>query len=406
MQQLLIPAESVTFGKSKTNVKEQTIHNCSVGKAERSLINFLIKLHMLWTTCRYIRSPRKIIKVFKTIMDTRKTMWNGNMKKMYKVDGKYYYNMYAPGWPSKSATKVFERELQRMISPDLAVEKPSFIFLGVTRKCPMRCEHCLEWDNLNEKESFTKKDLLETVRLFQELDVLQIHFSGGEPMVRIKDLLEVISYASKKSDCWVLTSGFNFTDENAAALKKAGCHGVVISVDHHIPEMHNFFRGHQQSFQNAMTAIKNARKNGLVTSVSVCATKQFLDGDYLLPYLDFMKAQGVQFIQILEPRNIGHYKEKDVMLEERHINLLEKVFSKVNHTEEFADYPTLLYHGFHQRRMGCFAGSRSVYIDSAGDVHACPFCPTKSYNIIDLIHKGATKLPQKENACPRFGRVA
>ncbi len=110
----------------------------------------------------------------------------------------------------------------------------------------MRCEHCFEWDNLNQKESFTKEDLLNTVKLYQQQDVLQIHFSGGEPMVRIKDLLAIIEYASKKSECWVLTSGFNMTKENAGLLKEAGCKGVVVSIDHYIPEMHNLFRGHAQ----------------------------------------------------------------------------------------------------------------------------------------------------------------
>ncbi len=61
---------------------------------------------------------------------------------------------------------------------------------------------------------------------------------------------------------------------------------------------------------------------------------------------------------------------------------------------------------YHQRRVGCFSGSRSVYVDSVGDVHACPFCHTKSYNIIELIEKGNQHLPQKENKCPRYEKIA
>ena len=174
----------------------------------------------------------------------RNNIWGGNMKKLFRVDGRYYYSIYAPGWPSKAYNNVIKRELQRHTSPDLSAEKPSFIFLAITRKCPMRCEHCFEWDNLNQKESFTKEDLFKTVKLYQQQDVLQIHFSGGEPMVRIKDLLEVIKYSSLKSECWVLTSGFNMTNENARLLKNAGCKGIVVSIDHYIPELHNLFRGH------------------------------------------------------------------------------------------------------------------------------------------------------------------
>jgi MoaA/NifB/PqqE/SkfB family radical SAM enzyme len=125
-----------------------------------------------------------------------------------------------------------------------------------------------------------------------------------------------------------------------------------------------------------------------------------------LPYMDFARRLGVQFVQVLEPRQIGHYANKEVLLEEQHIRLLEEIFTAVNHSPKYKDHPTMLYHGYHQRRVGCFSGSRSVYVDSAGDVHACPFCHTKSYNIIELVRANKKALPQKENACPLFGKIA
>jgi MoaA/NifB/PqqE/SkfB family radical SAM enzyme len=125
-----------------------------------------------------------------------------------------------------------------------------------------------------------------------------------------------------------------------------------------------------------------------------------------LPYIDFAKKLGVHFIQLLEPKNVGHYDGKDVLLTDHHIDQLESVFKKVNHSALFSDYPTLMYHGYHQRRVGCFSGSRSVYVDSIGDVHACPFCHTKSYNILSLIRSGANTIPEKENLCPRYEKIA
>jgi len=270
----------------------------------------------------------------------------------------------------------------------------------------MRCEHCFEWDNLNQKESFTKDDLFKVVDLYQKEGVLQFHFSGGEPMVRFKDLVELIRFASKKSECWVLTSGFNVNDRTAKQLKEAGCKGMVVSIDHYIPEMHNLFRGHSSSFEKATDAVQAARKAGLIVSISVCATKPFLNGGHLLPYISFAKNLGVQFVQVLEPRSVGHYEGKNVLLEKKHIEELEKTFTEVNHSPVYKDYPTLLYHGYHQRRVGCFSGSRSVYVDSAGDVHACPFCHTKSYNIIELVRNNEKHLPKKENTCPQFKKIA
>jgi MoaA/NifB/PqqE/SkfB family radical SAM enzyme len=407
MQTLSVPKQQLyeVAVNSKT-VKRTVKYNGSPALIERVLINIAIRLHIAWITCITIRHPRKIWKIYSAMTNMRKAIWGGDMQKLYKVSGRYYYSIYAPGWPSVAYNNVIKRELQRHTAPDLSAEKPSFIFLAITRKCPMRCEHCFEWDNLNQKESFSKQELLETVRLYQQQEVLQIHFSGGEPMVRIKDLLEIIEFTSKKSECWVLTSGFNMTAGNARLLKQAGCKGTVVSIDHYVPEIHNLFRGHAQSFEMAVDAIENAKRAGLVTALSVCATKQFLDTNSLLPYLDFARQLGVQFVQVLEPRNIGHYEGKDVLLEEKHIAMLEQIFKAVNHSPAYRGYPTLMYHGFHQRRVGCFSGSRSVYIDSAGDVHACPFCHTASYNIIDLIRNGGHALPKKENSCPRYGKIA
>ena len=406
MNTLTLPEQPVLIKKQLVSpVIKSAASNDAPGIIERSAIHLLIKIQMFFMACVWVRNPRKIWAIYGSMMTLKKTIWGGKMNKLYKIDGKYYYSIYAPSWPGKIANGVIKRELQRHTAPDLSAEKATFIFLAVTRKCPLRCEHCLEWDNLNQKESFTKLDLLETVRLYQQQGVLQIHFSGGEPMVRIKDLLEVISYASAKSECWVLTSGFNLTHENARLLKIAGTKGVLISIDHYIEELHNVFRGNNQSFQMAVNGVKNAKANGLVVALTVCATKAFLNGGHLLPYIEFAYKLGVQFVQVLEPRSVGHYEGKDVSYEEEQITVLEESFKMVNHDPAYSHYPTMMYHGYHQRRIGCFAGSRSVYIDSAGDVHACPFCHTSSYNIIEVIRGGAKKLPQKENACPKFGKV-
>jgi len=381
-------------------------NNGAPGAGLRTLINWAIKCNIFCLAVVWLRHPRRIWKIYKHMIRTRNAIWGGDMKKIYRVAGRYYYSIYSPGWPSKAYNKVIKRELLRHTNPDLSAEKPSFIFLAITRKCPMRCEHCFEWDNLNKHESFTRGDLLKTVRLYQQQEVLQVHFSGGEPMVRIKDLLEVIEYTSRKSECWVLTSGFNVTMHNARMLKQAGCRGIVISIDHYIPEMHNRFRGHHYSYEMAVIAVEMAQHAGLVTALSVCATRQFIDQGSLLPYLEFAHQLGVQFVQVLEPVPVGHYENKDVLLSATHLQQLAEIFRKVNHAPEYSHYPTLMYHGYHQRQIGCFSGSRSVYIDSAGDVHACPFCHTKSFNIIEHIHRGHTTLPQKENQCPRFGRIA
>ncbi|MCW3119888.1 MAG: radical protein, partial [Chitinophagaceae bacterium] len=376
---MALPGKSVMQVYLSKPSEKQSPGNLS--NTEKKIVWWAIKLRLFYLTCITIKHPKRVMKLFGVMLKLRKNIWGGDLEKIHRIGNRYYYNIYTPGWPSKAYDELIKSELRRHASPLTASEKLSFIFFAVTRKCPLRCEHCFEWDNLNQKESFTREELLKTVEIFQKEGVLQIHFSGGEPMVRIKDLLEVIKLASNKSECWVITSGFNLTKENACLLKKAGCRGVVVSIDHYIPELHNLFRNHPDSFNKAVEGVKAAREAGLVTAVSVCATKHFISSGYTMPYITFAKTLGVNFVQLLEPKNVGNYSGKDVLLEEKHIVQLEKIFTDVNHSPFYNDYPTLMYHGYHQRRVGCFSGSRSVYVDSVGDVHACPFCHTKAYNI-------------------------
>ena len=88
-------------------------------------------------------------------------------------------------------------------------------FVAITKKCPLACEHCFEWDNLNKREKLSLSDLKKIVYSLQEKKIAQIHFSGGEPMLRVQDMLEVLQTAKPGTDFWVITSGYNFTAENA-----------------------------------------------------------------------------------------------------------------------------------------------------------------------------------------------
>lgn len=353
-----------------------------------------------------LKKPALIFSSFKNLIRLNKETWGSQMKKVYKMNGRYYTNLYTPGWPSAAYNAMIKNELLRHAYPLTAIDKLCFIFFAVTRKCPMRCEHCLEWDNLNQKETFTGEELKHVVDIYQKQGVMQIHFSGGEPLVRIHDLAETIAYAKDKSECFVVTSGFNLTEENALLLKHSGCRGIIVSIDHYLPHLHNRFRNHNDIFNKAVAGVKASLHAGMLTTLSVCTTKEFIDGGHLLPYLEFAKNLGVHFVQLLEPKNIGHYSGQDVLLEEKHLKILEDFFTTINHEKKYKDYPVVMYHGFHQRRIGCYAGSRSLYIDSAGDVHACPFCHTKSYNIKQVLNAKNKTIPVKENLCPRYGKIA
>src|SRR5882724_5623146 len=155
---------------------KQANHSFQPASIEKTLVWMLIKLRIFYFACIILKHPRKVWATFNTMINLRNNVWAGDLKKIYKIDGKYYFNQYTPGWPSKAYDHLIKSELRRHASPLTVTEKLSFVFLAITRKCPMRCEHCFEWDNLNQKESFTKDDLFKVVDLYQKEGVLQFHF--------------------------------------------------------------------------------------------------------------------------------------------------------------------------------------------------------------------------------------
>jgi len=369
---------------------------------ERRWVDLRAQLHILRLAIKNYGSLRKSIKVIRQLYHLEKSILGGLQTKIIRLDGKFYHYLYAPGYPSKAFDNYIKAEFHRILPIKKKTNKLTFIIFAITSKCPLRCEHCFEWNNLNKSESFNSNELNLVISKFQNDGIAQFHLSGGEPMVRIKDLEQVIRQGRDKSEFYVLTSGFNFTPANAKALRQAGLTGVVISLDHFDPEMHNAFRGFNNSYDDVVFAVHNAHAQKLVVALSICVTRSFITWDNLLQYAKLAKELKVAFIQILEPKAVGHYEGKDVALNKDHFDLLNKFYLTLNFNPTYADYPIIVYHGYHLRTVGCFSGgNRMLYIDSEGYVNACPFCHTKNFNIKDVIH-GQSATPVIQGTCPRF----
>src|SRR6266850_4364397 len=224
----------------------------------KECIEFRIRLNLAKLVVRNYRNPMRWLKIIRTL-DRRRRMFLGEsrIKKIAKAGGKYYWDLYIPGWPSVTFDDFFEAEISRIAPVSIKTNRFANIFIAITKKCPLRCEHCFEWDALNGKEKLTLSDLKTIVQRFQERGTAQFQITGGEPMLRVNDILEILKCSRQETQFWILTSGFNFTFENAKKLKDAGLTGVVVSLDHFEPEAHNLFRGFKNSFSWVERAVGN-----------------------------------------------------------------------------------------------------------------------------------------------------
>ena len=378
---LIIPdAEQPLISLVEGNIYAQKI----ISGKQAVFIRFLMLLRIVRIIFSHYRNISESIRMLRHLVGfRRKALGESRVKKYAYVGGKYYFGLYTPGFYSAAFTKFILGEVNRMFPSGKPANRFTNVLISITKKCALRCEHCSEWETLNGEEKLSLNDIKSIVKRFQELGTAQFHFSGGEPLLRMDDLLKVLASVNKTTECWVLTSGYNLTRQNAARLKLAGLTGVVVSIDHFDADHHNRFRGSPESFKWAQKAVRNAIEADLVVAISICVTKSFVSTAHLFSYAEMARQMGVSFIQIFEPKAVGHYLGKDVELTSEQYKILEDFFVTMNQAKAYSEYPLVLYHGYYQRRIGCFSsGNRHVYVDSEGNMLNCPFCRKKAGNAI------------------------
>ncbi len=111
---------------------------------------------------------------------------------------------------------VEERTSRYEIAPPLA------LLAEVTHRCPLSCLYCYNPLELTKREQeLGTEGWKRVLQQAADIGVLQVHFSGGEPLLR-PDLLELIEEASRlELFSNLITSGIGLTDKRLEALRAA-----------------------------------------------------------------------------------------------------------------------------------------------------------------------------------------
>ena len=113
----------------------------------------------------------------------------------------------------------------------IAIEPPLALLAELTHRCPLRCPYCS--NPLELAGASLELDTAAWKRVFSEaagLGVLQVHFSGGEPLVR-RDLVELVRHATEVGLYGnLITSGIRLDADRLRALVEAGLEHVQLSL--------------------------------------------------------------------------------------------------------------------------------------------------------------------------------
>lgn len=372
----------------------------------RFSVLFLGITNIFIVALRCYKNVFKAVTAVRLLFEFREKVHNHHrFPKYYHANGRFFASLNVPGFPSEAFNKYIQNEFNISLPFN---GKQGHLQLGVfsiTSQCPLRCCHCFEWERINGSEYLSLEQLKKIQKKIEDYGVCTIQYTGGEPMVRINDMIELLKSKSPTTDCWIFSSGYNFTLSEALRLKKAGLTGVVLSLDHWDAEKHNNFRRYADAFKWAISAAEIIVKADIALSLSLCPTREFVSGENLFKYLYLAHQLKAGFIQILEPRKVGRFKSEDISLFPEQIKMLEDFMIEVNNDQKYSMMPTIIFPGYHQRKFGCAgAGQRFIYVDSKGNIHACPFCQEAAGNCLQM-EMPALIDKLKKRGCPEFSKV-
>ncbi len=158
-----------------------------------------------------------------------------------------------------------------------AVDRPFGLLAELTYGCPLHCPYCS-----NPLELAAYRDELSTAewqRVLTEardLGVLQLHLSGGEPLLR-RDLADIVRHAAGLGFYTnLITSALGLTPHRARELRDAGLDHVQVSVQADEAALSDRLAG-TPSFDRKLAGARLVKELGWPLTLNVVLHRQNLD---------------------------------------------------------------------------------------------------------------------------------
>jgi pyrroloquinoline quinone biosynthesis protein E len=177
------------------------------------------------------------------------------------------------------------------------------LIIELTHRCPLQCAYCSNPLALDHPAGeLTTAEWIKVLDQAADIGVLQVHFSGGEPMAR-RDLTELVAYAAKRGLYTnVITSGVLLTDEAMANLMDAGVDHVQLSFQDADAALADEIGAYKGGHAKKLDAARRIREAGLPLTANFVVHRRNLDG------LDAMIALGEALLaERIEIAHVQYY---------------------------------------------------------------------------------------------------
>jgi MoaA/NifB/PqqE/SkfB family radical SAM enzyme len=264
---------------------------------------------------------------------------------------------------------------------------PWAILLDPTSACNLKCKGCWAAD-YGHSLQLTYEDIDSIIRQGKELGTYVYIYTGGEPLVRKKDLIRL---CEAHPDCAFLC----FT--NATLIDEEFCQ-EILRVKNFIPaisaegsEATTDSRRGDGVYSKIVAAMELLKKHGLPFGISACFTGENAESIASEEYYDWMIEQGALFCWIFTYMPVGSDASEELMpsLEQR-----LRLYNIVRDMRHKKPLFVLDFQNDGEFVGGCIAGGRRyLHINARGDVEPCVFIHYANVNIHDVSLLDALRSP-------------
>jgi pyrroloquinoline quinone biosynthesis protein E len=154
--------------------------------------------------------------------------------------------------------------------------RPYVLIAELTYRCPLRCAYCSNPVEVPDRAALAGADWLRVLDQASELGVVQVHFTGGEPLLH-DDLEALVAHAAQlELYSNLITSGLPLTRARLAGLAAAGLCALQLSFQAARPGSSAAIAG-VDAFVHKRQVAGWARELELPLTVNVVLHRQNLD---------------------------------------------------------------------------------------------------------------------------------
>lgn len=254
--------------------------------------------------------------------------------------------------------------------------RPLALLAELTYRCPLQCPYCS-----NPLELARYRPELDTVtwqRLLAEasaLGIVQVHFSGGEPLAR-RDLVELVRTARDQNLYSNLSTGATLaTEDLLTQLRDAGLDALQVSLLDSEAKTNDWLAG-TDSFDKKQRAIAMARELGFPVTLNVVLHRHNLD--HLAAIIDLACDWKVDRLELAHVQYTGWaFRNRHALLPNR--NQLDRAVQTVHEAAARLDAKLRILHVLpdylQEFPKACLNGWGRVFLTVAPDGAALP-CQT------------------------------